>query len=111
MTITDSSPASPDPGPVVLEVTRRDEVLELTLNRPEALNAFTAELHQALAAALKDAKQPDIRAVIITGSGRVAPSAPARTLPRPRTPPSGRAIASLAITTPICAPSARWQSP
>jgi 2-(1,2-epoxy-1,2-dihydrophenyl)acetyl-CoA isomerase len=55
---------------MVLEVTRDGTVLELTLNRPDALNAFTAELHDALASALKAARQPDIRAVVITGAGR-----------------------------------------
>jgi 2-(1,2-epoxy-1,2-dihydrophenyl)acetyl-CoA isomerase len=55
---------------MVLEVTRDEGLLELTLNRPEALNAFTAELHGELAAALKDARKPDVRAVIVTGAGR-----------------------------------------
>jgi 2-(1,2-epoxy-1,2-dihydrophenyl)acetyl-CoA isomerase len=55
---------------VVLEVTRSDAVLELTLNRPEALNACTAEMHRELAAALKDARDPAVRAVILTGAGR-----------------------------------------
>jgi 2-(1,2-epoxy-1,2-dihydrophenyl)acetyl-CoA isomerase len=55
---------------MVLEVTRDGAVLELTLNRPDALNAFTVELHDALAGALKAARSPDIRAVIITGAGR-----------------------------------------
>ncbi len=45
-------------------------VLELTLNRSEALNSFTAELHQELAQALKDARKPEVRAVIVTGTGR-----------------------------------------
>jgi 2-(1,2-epoxy-1,2-dihydrophenyl)acetyl-CoA isomerase len=34
------------------------------------LNSFTAELHEALATALKDARKPDVRAILITGSGR-----------------------------------------
>jgi 2-(1,2-epoxy-1,2-dihydrophenyl)acetyl-CoA isomerase len=55
---------------VVLEVTRDGAVLELTLNRPDALNAFTEELHGAVAAALRDARKPDVRAVVITGAGR-----------------------------------------
>jgi 2-(1,2-epoxy-1,2-dihydrophenyl)acetyl-CoA isomerase len=44
--------------------------MELTLNRPEAMNAFTEELHGALGAALRDAQKPDVRALIITGAGR-----------------------------------------
>jgi 2-(1,2-epoxy-1,2-dihydrophenyl)acetyl-CoA isomerase len=55
---------------MVLEVTRGDGVLELTLNRPDALNAFTAELHGELAKALRDARDPKVRAVVITGAGR-----------------------------------------
>lgn len=55
---------------MVLEVGREEGVLELTLSRPDALNAFTAELHGEIAAALKDARKPDVRAVIITGAGR-----------------------------------------
>jgi 2-(1,2-epoxy-1,2-dihydrophenyl)acetyl-CoA isomerase len=55
---------------MVLEVTNGGGVLELTLNRPDALNAFNIELHEQLAAALKDARRPDVRAVLITGAGR-----------------------------------------
>jgi 2-(1,2-epoxy-1,2-dihydrophenyl)acetyl-CoA isomerase len=55
---------------VVLEVTRDEGVLELTLNRPEALNAFNVELHEQLTAALRDAQKPDVGAVLITGAGR-----------------------------------------
>jgi len=46
-------------------------VRELTLNRPERLNAMTAELCEALHAALREiARERSIRAVIITGAGR-----------------------------------------
>jgi 2-(1,2-epoxy-1,2-dihydrophenyl)acetyl-CoA isomerase len=55
---------------MVLEVTRDGAVLELTLNRPDALNSFTVELHREIATALKDARRPDVRAVVITGAGR-----------------------------------------
>jgi 2-(1,2-epoxy-1,2-dihydrophenyl)acetyl-CoA isomerase len=48
-----------------------DGVATLTLNRPERLNAFTAGLHEALAAALdRAASDPEIRALLITGAGR-----------------------------------------
>jgi len=40
------------------------------LNRPDVLNAFNADMHKALAAALKDARADDVRAVVITGAGR-----------------------------------------
>ena len=42
---------------------RRGDVLELTLHRPEALNAFTVEMHEALSEALREAADPAIRAV------------------------------------------------
>jgi 2-(1,2-epoxy-1,2-dihydrophenyl)acetyl-CoA isomerase len=45
-------------------------VLTLTLNRPDVLNAFNRELHSALAAGLKQARDPGVRAVVITGAGR-----------------------------------------
>lgn len=43
----------------------------LRLNRPDKLNAFTEDLHRALAQALDDAAaDPDCRALLLTGSGR-----------------------------------------
>jgi 2-(1,2-epoxy-1,2-dihydrophenyl)acetyl-CoA isomerase len=46
-------------------------VATLTLNRPERLNAFTAALHEELAAALERSAADDaIRALLITGAGR-----------------------------------------
>ncbi|MEZ5824776.1 MAG: 2-(1,2-epoxy-1,2-dihydrophenyl)acetyl-CoA isomerase PaaG [Geminicoccaceae bacterium] len=45
--------------------------LEITLNRPDRLNAFNDEMHRALRAALEVAGHRDaIRAVLLTGSGR-----------------------------------------
>ncbi len=55
---------------MVLAVAVDGGVLELTLDRPEALNAFTADLHGELARALRDARKPAVRAVIVTGAGR-----------------------------------------
>jgi 2-(1,2-epoxy-1,2-dihydrophenyl)acetyl-CoA isomerase len=52
-------------------LTSRDgAVLTITLNRPEVFNAFNAALHTALRAALEDAADPDVRAVVVTGAGR-----------------------------------------
>jgi 2-(1,2-epoxy-1,2-dihydrophenyl)acetyl-CoA isomerase len=46
-------------------------VLELVLNRPDKLNAFTAPMHMALRAQLDRAAQDDlVRAVLLTGAGR-----------------------------------------
>jgi 2-(1,2-epoxy-1,2-dihydrophenyl)acetyl-CoA isomerase len=52
------------------ETSRDAGVLTITLNRPDVLNAFNADLHRALAAALKEARSDDVRAVVITGAGR-----------------------------------------
>src|SRR5438093_835369 len=53
-----------------VETSRDGAVLTIRLNRPDVLNAFNAELHRALAGALKEAREADVRAVIITGAGR-----------------------------------------
>jgi enoyl-CoA hydratase/carnithine racemase len=48
-----------------------DNVLTITLNRPERLNAFTATMGEELRAAFDDADaDDDVRAVIVTGAGR-----------------------------------------
>jgi len=54
---------------IILE--KADHVATLTLNRPERLNAFTAQLGSELGHALKEVDQDeDVRVVIITGAGR-----------------------------------------
>jgi len=45
-------------------------VQTITLNRPEVLNALNGATHDALAAALEEARDPAIRAVVLTGAGR-----------------------------------------
>ena len=46
-------------------------VLRLVLNQPEKLNSFTPEMHLALRAGLERAHEdPQVRAVLLTGSGR-----------------------------------------
>ena len=49
---------------------RTGSVLTITLNRPEVFNAFNRALHAALREALKEAADPEVRAVVITGAGR-----------------------------------------
>jgi 2-(1,2-epoxy-1,2-dihydrophenyl)acetyl-CoA isomerase len=53
-----------------VEVARDGAVLTITLNRPDVLNAFNGAMHAGLAAALKEARDPDVRAVVLTGAGR-----------------------------------------
>ena len=53
-----------------VEVTRDGAVQTITLNRPEVLNAFNRALHKALREALKEARDPEVRAVVLTGAGR-----------------------------------------
>ena len=53
-----------------VETNREGAVLTITLNRPDVLNAFNRAMHEALAAALKDARDSAIRAVVVTGAGR-----------------------------------------
>ncbi len=50
---------------------RREEVMVLTLNRPEKLNAWTPKMSAELTAAITDANDDDeIGAIVITGAGR-----------------------------------------
>jgi 2-(1,2-epoxy-1,2-dihydrophenyl)acetyl-CoA isomerase len=53
-----------------VETARDGGVLTITLNRPDTLNAFNQAMHDALAAALKEARDPEVRAVVLTGAGR-----------------------------------------
>jgi 2-(1,2-epoxy-1,2-dihydrophenyl)acetyl-CoA isomerase len=53
-----------------VETSRDGSVLTITLNRPDVLNAFNAAMHKELAGALKEARNADVRAVVITGAGR-----------------------------------------
>ncbi len=53
-----------------VETTRDGSVLTITLNRPDVLNAFNRAVHEGLAAALKEARDPEVRAVVLTGAGR-----------------------------------------
>jgi 2-(1,2-epoxy-1,2-dihydrophenyl)acetyl-CoA isomerase len=53
-----------------VESSRDGAVVTVTLNRPDSYNAFTSSMHEAFRAALEDAADPDVRAVVITGAGR-----------------------------------------
>ena len=48
-----------------------EQILTITLNRPEKLNAFNGQMQQEMIAAFDAAdKDDDIRAIIVTGAGR-----------------------------------------
>jgi 2-(1,2-epoxy-1,2-dihydrophenyl)acetyl-CoA isomerase len=52
-------------------LTARDgAVLTITLNRPDVYNAINRALHEGLAGALREAADPAVRAVVLTGAGR-----------------------------------------
>lgn len=53
-----------------VEVSRDGAVQTITLNRPDKLNAFTRGVHEELQKALEAAREPEVRAVVITGAGR-----------------------------------------
>jgi 2-(1,2-epoxy-1,2-dihydrophenyl)acetyl-CoA isomerase len=57
-------------GVADVEVTREGSVLTITLNRPDVLNALNRSVHEGLHRALEQAQDREIRAVVITGSGR-----------------------------------------
>lgn len=59
------------PSPNVLIVDRAEGVATLTMNRPDAMNALTVELKEALLDAVRDVSaDPAVRAVVLTGRGR-----------------------------------------
>jgi enoyl-CoA hydratase len=58
---------------VPVDLERRDAVAVITLNRPEALNALSPEMFDALDRRLDEvAAAPELRAVVITGAGEKA---------------------------------------
>jgi 2-(1,2-epoxy-1,2-dihydrophenyl)acetyl-CoA isomerase len=70
MTASDSTSANSAADPTVLYATD-GAVAVVTLNRPQALNSFTRQMHRELWAALDKAEaDPQIRALVITGAGR-----------------------------------------
>ncbi len=61
----------PNPAGSEVLATRDGPLLVLTLNRPERLNAVSLGLYERLAAAIEEAdRNPEIRAVVLTGRGR-----------------------------------------
>jgi 2-(1,2-epoxy-1,2-dihydrophenyl)acetyl-CoA isomerase len=53
-----------------VETRREGSVMTITLNRPDVLNAFDRAMHDGFRSALKEARDPEVRAVVLTGAGR-----------------------------------------
>jgi len=53
-----------------IEVVQHTDWMEISLNRPECLNAFNEAMHKELRAALDIAINPSVRCVLLTGKGR-----------------------------------------
>jgi 2-(1,2-epoxy-1,2-dihydrophenyl)acetyl-CoA isomerase len=53
-----------------VETQRDGDVMTITLNRPDVLNAFDGAMQEGFRAALKEARDPEVRAVVLTGAGR-----------------------------------------
>ena len=55
----------------VLLIEKKDGVATLTLNRPEAMNALSRSLSDALSSAFREIQSdPDIRVAVVTGNGK-----------------------------------------
>ena len=53
-----------------IELNIDDGVAVLALNRPEALNSFTAQMHEEVRSALKEIRAGAVRCLVLTGRGR-----------------------------------------
>ena len=63
-------PISP-PNTDEILIDQKDRVLVITLNRPERLNAISRDMLNELSAKMVEAdKDPDIRCIVLTGSGK-----------------------------------------
>lgn len=70
-----------------LQVARQDNVLVITLARPDKLNAFNATMHAELRSALDEAEADEaVRVVVLTGEGRAFSSGQDLTEDLPRSP-------------------------
>jgi 2-(1,2-epoxy-1,2-dihydrophenyl)acetyl-CoA isomerase len=53
-----------------VETQRDGGVMTITLSRPDVLNAFDRAMHDRFRVALKEARDQEVRAVVLTGAGR-----------------------------------------
>jgi len=69
--MSDTNPAPLDTGTKDLLATLGDGILTLTLNRPEARNAMSLEMNQALQQQLALAElDPAVKCIVLTGAGK-----------------------------------------
>jgi len=62
--------------PPTMQYEKRDRVAIITINRPDAMNAFTAEMLRAMDAAFADfSADPDLWVAILTAAGEKSFSA------------------------------------
>jgi 2-(1,2-epoxy-1,2-dihydrophenyl)acetyl-CoA isomerase len=70
-TTADTTPSAATESTVLVAVDADARVATITLNRPDALNALTVPMKQALLAALRQVERDrSVRAVVLTGAGR-----------------------------------------
>ena len=54
-----------------LLVEKQDRVMTITLNAPESMNAFSAEMHYSMSRIWEDVQDdPEVNVVVLTGAGR-----------------------------------------
>ena len=54
-----------------LKVEKQDKVMTITLNAPESMNAFSAEMHYSMSRIWEDVQDdPEVNVVVLTGAGR-----------------------------------------
>ena len=70
-------------------------VLEITLNRPERMNALIPELMTELSEVLRAATEPEVKAVVLTGAGRGFCTGGDLRAPRPPLEPASRRLRHL----------------
>ncbi|RHW26260.1 enoyl-CoA hydratase/isomerase family protein [Nocardioides immobilis] len=78
-----------------IESSLDDGVFEIVLNRPERLNALVPELMTELSDAVAAAAGPEVKAVVLTGSGRGFSTGGDLRAPRPPLEPASRRLRQL----------------
>ena len=54
-----------------LKVEKQDKVMTITLNAPESMNAFSADMHHSMSRIWEDVQDdPEVHVVVLTGAGR-----------------------------------------